>query len=310
MPVLARPLRGFASRRFSSAGKRMPRLDATVPQWLSVRSALAAFGTLLLAACGGGAKPSTPPTSEAVVAQSAPSGSSTPLLAPSTGAQAAPHPTASAAPPPRRSGAPHGLRNHGNTCAVSSVVQLLMHDDLLREQAQRLNANLLLDALHASYHGAPTTAAELDAVYTASVLNEIQRRYSAQEVPGQALDVVTLWSHSEGLGLPLAIVQDPLTEIPSQRAYAGERVFTLHPRGTSPAEQAGYASFADLPDPEQLRGFVYNTTGHYVAYVRIKGQWWRFSDEHLHHANEAEVAALRAQGQCGIAFAVYEPLVP
>ncbi len=199
----------------------------------------------------------------------------------------------------------HGLRNHTNACAIGSVVQLLMHDEPLRQQVLRSHPELGLDLLHAAYHDASKTADEIDAVYASTVLPALRRRYVKRAAPGTLIEAADLWSHAEGLDLPLLFVADPPRDIPQQRREHGERVFGFF--AFSSGDGSGYVNFADLPERDQLRGLVYNAGGHYVAYVRIDGRWWLFNDSQATAVDELRMHRLRAQDGRGVAFVVYQP---
>ena len=240
-----------------------------------VRTLFASLSTVLLAACGGGGDTSDPRTDESMASRQATSAKT------------------------------HGLRNHANTCAIGSVVQLLMHDEALRKQAQRANPELNLDLLSAAYHGNSTTADELDTAYSANVLHPIQARYAKQAAPGSLIEAADLWSHAEGLQLPLYFVADPPRDIPQLRREHGERVFSFYAEGSG--DGSGYVNFADLPERNELRGLVYNASGHYVAYVRIDGRWWLFNDSQAIAVDELRMHRLRATEGCGVAFVVYQP---
>ncbi|OIQ79119.1 ubiquitin carboxyl-terminal hydrolase [mine drainage metagenome] len=241
-----------------------------------VRTLFASLSTVLLAACGGG---DGEDTTGRRVSESATSRQAT-------------------------TGKVHGLRNHTNTCAIGSVVQLLMHDEPLRKQAQRSNPELHLDLLRDAYHGNSNAADELDAVYAANVLHPIQARYAKRAAPGSLIEAADLWSHADGLQLPLYFVADPPREIPLQRREHGERVFGFLAEGSG--DGSGYVNFADLPERDQLRGLVYNAGGHYVAYVRVDGRWWLFNDSQAIAIDELRMHRLRANEGCGVAFVVYE----
>ena len=211
---------------------------------------------------------------------------------------------AQASAAPRTIASPRGLRNHGNTCAIASVMQLLLHDEPLRLAAQRNNPELRLDLLHAAYYDASQTAADVDAAYATGVLHAIQRRYARQAAPGSLIEATDLWAHSEGLALPLQFVADPPRDIPRQRREHRRRVFGFFASGDGSA--SGYVSFADLPMRDELRGLIYNAGGHYLAYVRIDRRWWQFNDGNATTVDEPRMHQLRAQGARGIACAVYQ----
>lgn len=241
------------------------------------RTLLTSLSTALLAACGGGD------------------------AADSTG-RGAETPSRSVQPATRNA---HGLRNHANTCAIGSVVQLLMHDDALRQQVLRSHPELGVDLLHAVYHDASKTEDEIDEVYASRVLPALQSRYAKRAEPGELIEAADLWSHDEGFQLPLFFVADAPRKVPQQRREHGQRVFGFISAGSG--DGSGYVSFTDLPERDQLRGLVYNAGGHYMAFVRVAGRWWMFNDSEANPVDELRMRQLRAQDGRGVAFVVYQP---
>ncbi len=215
-----------------------------------------------------------------------------------------------AAPAPQQ--APRGLRgfhNFGNTCAISSLMQVLMHDADLRRQAQDTHPDAQLDVLHAAYIDDSIDPATFNAIYRYTTLSYLQRHHAARNRRGTVLDVTELWNRTDvGLGLPLDFVMG-IDQIDALRRQ-GQRVigFMLPTTATDEFEgQSGYASYADLLEPNRLRALVVNTGGHFVSYVHIGTQWWYFSDSHLRRVSDEEVRGIRACERGGIVFAVYQP---
>ena len=240
----------------------------TAPFWRKVGALCATLGVLLLASCGGGG-----------------------------GGEPAP-------PPPTTV---RGFANHGQTCAISSVLQVLMHDPELRRTAHAALPEAKLESLHAAYADASTDHGAFDTLYRNTTLAFIQQRHAPVGQPGSALDVTQLWEDTAyGLNLPLSFVTS-IDEIAALRAK-GERVigFVLFDKEPEVGDlPTGYASFTDLPDPDQLSALVVNTGGHFVTYAHIDSQWWELSDASMARVDTAQLQDLVACGRQGIVFAVY-----
>ncbi len=202
-----------------------------------------------------------------------------------------------------------GFANHGNTCAISSLMQVLMHDEGLRQQAHTTHPDAGFDRLHQAYIDDTVDTDTFNTLYRDTALAYIQQRHRPREQPGQILDVSEVWgADNYGLGLELHPIFD-WSEFAAARS-AGARVigFGLHaPGGTHYTDISGYASYADLPEQDKLSALVVNTGGHFVSYVHIGTQWWYFSDSHLSRVSDEQVRGIRTCGRQGIVFAVYQP---
>lgn len=303
----------------------MPRSFATMPPWSRFATTLATSGALLLAACGGGTA-GTGASDANPVPSTAQTASTAPQAPPRQGATTAPQAAPTAVPQtlngqlatPPRYGSKRGLHNLGNNCAIASTVQLLMHDADLREEAQHHVPQLQLDRLYAAYVSEHNTADKLDPIYQPGVVAPIRSLGFDTVRKGAWLDLLNLWTDPKGLGLPLTYVHS-FAEVHLLREYGGQRIFALLPppdaphlpipgvhKDTIPA----YTSFADLPEPEAIQGLIYDTGGHYMAYIRVDDEWWRFNDAAVSRVEAHEMQRLQASGRRGIALVVYQPWVP
>ena len=303
----------------------MPRSFATMPPWCRFGTTLATSGALLLAACGGGTA-GTGASDANPVPSAAQTASTATQAPPGQGATTPPQAAPTAVPltqngqraTPSSYGSKRGLHYRGGNCAIAATVQLLMHDADLRNEAQHHVPQLQLDRLYAAYVSEHNTADELDPIFQSGVVTPIRSLGFDTARQGSWLDIHSLWAHHDGLGLPLIYVGS-FADVHLLRALEGQRIFTLLPPSDVPhlpipgvhkQMVSPYASFADLPDPAEIQGLVYDTGGHYMAYIRIDGEWWRFNGAAVSRVEAHEMQRLQASGRRGIALVVYRPWVP
>jgi hypothetical protein len=199
-------------------------------------------------------------------------------------------------------------------------VQLLMNDAGLRHEAQRLNPHLQLAQLYTAYVSEHNTDDELDPIYQSGVVGPIRSRHLDGTNDGEWLDVVSLWSGRGSLGMPLEFVlaSPSVADELRTRRQAGDRAFAFIqyvPPDYGPSSVVSpptnpYVNFADLPDPEQIQGLIYDTGGHYVAYIRVDGVWWLFNDASVSRVEERTMQQLQACERRGVVIVVYQALMP
>lgn len=211
-----------------------------------------------------------------------------------------------------------GLPNPDNDCFVNATLQLLTHLPGLREVALANLQNAQMAPQHAALQ-------EFLAAYESGSAEQLHDRhhallvqlrqlpgFPAADEPGSLLD---LWANAPdsptpGLDLPSATVVD-LNQM--QNLYAQQhRVFSMGVHQVGQVQTNGPVDYQWLPHPEQLVAMVYNTGGHYIAFLRQHDQWWRLSDAQVQAIDLPQLQGLPIGAGQGFELVIYadEPMGP
>ena len=211
-----------------------------------------------------------------------------------------------------------GLPNDSDNCFVNATVQLLAHFPALREVAL---ANLR--------HGGRTDQADaMAALFTAYAQGtdlEVRDHHAAlltslRGLPnfpaaGEHGSVLELWANapdgaSLGLQLPALAVVEFNQMVQGYQDH--ERVFTMGVPQVGHVATGGPVSYEWLPHAGQLAAMVYNSGGHYIAFVRHQDRWWSLNDSQVQAVDLPHLQGLPIGEGRGFELVIYadEPLGP
>nr|WP_221073366.1 type VI secretion system protein TssM [Burkholderia pseudomallei] len=192
---------------------------------------------------------------------------------------------------------PRGLPNlDGASCFINTALQLAVHssalDDILSNEAVPPAVRTLLEDYDAA------SADALDAQLAAAVAALRATPEVPDSGPGQTLEVM------QALRMPLYDTSS------ANNAKNNADAIRHAPPNTKAFFLNSYPplSYADLPNHDRLVAFDYSTGGHYVAYVKRDGIWYRIDDAQVSAVNEQDLLALPAfnpDGSVSIEFAIY-----
>ncbi|WP_195761753.1 type VI secretion system protein TssM [Burkholderia pseudomallei] len=193
---------------------------------------------------------------------------------------------------------PRGLPNlDGASCFVNTALQLAVHssalDDILSNEAVPPAVRTLLEDYDAA------SADALDAQLAAAVAALRATPEVPDSGPGQTLEVM------QALRMPLYDTSS------ANNATNNADAIRHAPPNTKAFFLNSYPplSYADLPNHDRLVAFDYSTGGHYVAYVKRDGIWYRIDDAQVSAVNEQDLLALPAfnpaNGSVSIEIAIY-----
>ncbi|WP_196333679.1 type VI secretion system protein TssM [Burkholderia mallei] len=193
---------------------------------------------------------------------------------------------------------PRGLPNlDGASCFINTALQLAVHssalDDILSNEAVPPAVRTLLEDYDAA------SADALDAQLAAAVAALRATPEVPDSGPGQTLEVM------QALRMPLYDTSS------ANNATNNADAIRHAPPNTKAFFLNSYPplSYADLPNHDRLVAFDYSTGGHYVAYVKRDGIWYRIDDAQVSAVNEQDLLALPAfnpaNGSVSIEIAIY-----
>nr|WP_221163477.1 type VI secretion system protein TssM [Burkholderia pseudomallei] len=193
---------------------------------------------------------------------------------------------------------PRGLPNlDGASCFINTALQLAVHssalDDILSNEAVPPAVRTLLEDYDAA------SADALDAQLAAAVAALRATPEVPDSGPGQTLEVM------QALRMPLYDTSS------ANNAKNNADAIRHAPPNTKAFFLNSYPplSYADLPNHDRLVAFDYSTGGHYVAYVKRDGIWYRIDDAQVSAVNEQDLLALPAfnpaNGSVSIEIAIY-----
>ncbi|WP_425128887.1 type VI secretion system protein TssM [Burkholderia pseudomallei] len=192
---------------------------------------------------------------------------------------------------------PRGLPNlDGASCFINTALQLAVHssalDDILSNEAVPPAVRTLLEDYDAA------SADALDAQLAAAFAALRATPEVPDSGPGQTLEVM------QALRMPLYDTSS------ANNATNNADAIRHAPPNTKAFFLNSYPplSYADLPNHDRLVAFDYSTGGHYVAYVKRDGIWYRIDDAQVSAVNEQDLLALPAfnpDGSVSIEFAIY-----
>ncbi|WP_195762285.1 type VI secretion system protein TssM [Burkholderia pseudomallei] len=192
---------------------------------------------------------------------------------------------------------PRGLPNlDGASCFINTALQLAVHssalDDILSNEAVPPAVRTLLEDYDAA------SADALDAQLAAAFAALRATPEVPDSGPGQTLEVM------QALRMPLYDTSS------ANNAKNNADAIRHAPPNTKAFFLNSYPplSYADLPNHDRLVAFDYSTGGHYVAYVKRDGIWYRIDDAQVSAVNEQDLLALPAfnpDGSVSIEFAIY-----
>nr|WP_221077948.1 Ig-like domain-containing protein [Burkholderia pseudomallei] len=193
---------------------------------------------------------------------------------------------------------PRGLPNlDGASCFINTALQLAVHssalDDILSNEAVPPAVRTLLEDYDAA------SADALDAQLAAAVAALRATPEVPDSGPGHTLEVM------QALRMPLYDTNS------ANNATNNADAIRHAPPNTKAFFLNSYPplSYADLPNHDRLVAFDYSTGGHYVAYVKRDGIWYRIDDAQVSAVNEQDLLALPAfnpaNGSVSIEIAIY-----
>ncbi|WP_415858287.1 type VI secretion system protein TssM [Burkholderia pseudomallei] len=192
---------------------------------------------------------------------------------------------------------PRGLPNlDGASCFINTALQLAVHssalDDILSNDAVPPAVRTLLEDYDAA------SADALDAQLAAAVAALRATPEVPDSGPGQTLEVM------QALRMPLYDTSSANNATNNADAirHAPPNIKAFFLNSYPPL------SYADLPNHDRLVAFDYSTGGHYVAYVKRDGIWYRIDDAQVSAVNEQDLLALPAfnpDGSVSIEIAIY-----
>nr|WP_221077507.1 type VI secretion system protein TssM [Burkholderia pseudomallei] len=178
---------------------------------------------------------------------------------------------------------PRGLPNLDRaSCFINTALQLAVHssalDDILSNEAVPPAVRTLLEDYDAA------SADALDAQLAAAVAALRATPEVPDSGPGQTLEVM------QALRMPLYDTSS------ANNATNNADAIRHAPPNTKAFFLNSYPplSYADLPNHDRLVAFDYSTGGHYVAYVKRDGIWYRIDDAQVSAVNEQDLLALPA----------------
>ncbi|WP_218644177.1 Ig-like domain-containing protein [Burkholderia pseudomallei] len=192
---------------------------------------------------------------------------------------------------------PRGLPNlDGASCFINTALQLAVHssalDDILSNEAVPPAVRTLLEDYDAA------SADALDAQLAAAVAALRAMPEVTDSGAGRTLEVM------HALRMPLYDASS------ANNATNNADAIRHAPPNTKAFFLNSYPplSYADLPNHDRLVAFDYSTGGHYVAYVKRDGIWYRIDDAQVSAVNEQDLLALPAfnpDGSVSIEIAIY-----
>lgn len=200
-----------------------------------------------------------------------------------------------------------GLPDLGYTSQISAILQLLVHDRQLGDEAAHNQPALGLAQFMAAYRNSDAQAIDSALKF---VVEQLHRESGS--VPGQqATRFFTLWEAPAsdtppGLGLPL-VSAGSAQDIRHDLAQTEQRVFRIVRKpGSSPfAEDA--LSYARLPERERVSALVYAVHGVYSVYLRQGDHWIRVSDSTVRWRSDDELSVLASDTHAGLVMVIYQP---
>ena len=197
-----------------------------------------------------------------------------------------------------------GLPNLGATCFVNAALQVIAHSPTLRARAAANWPQLGLEAFFQAYD-----SGQPQALLTAlqGVVGALRASAGYASCAG-AGSLASLWDNGlaadpPGLALGAYSVTDP-AQIPQQLAQ-GQREFLMAVAQVAGTVTGGPLDYASLASPQRLQALVYNTGGHYVAYLSQAGSWYALDDAQVSAVTPQALAALPIGLGVGFELAVY-----
>ncbi|NTY40147.1 peptidase [Burkholderia diffusa] len=191
---------------------------------------------------------------------------------------------------------PRGLPNLGNSCFINTALQLAVHSPALDEILSDNDVPSAVRTLLENYDAASTEELDTQLQTAVAALRAMTGIPGSQ--PGFTLDVL------QALRMPLYGVSSA-----SNATNATNAILHAPPNTKAFWLNSYPLTYADLPNRDRLVAFDYNTGGHYVAYVKRGGIWYRIDDAQVSAVTEQHLLALPAfnpdSGSVAIEIAIY-----
>ncbi|KVP61624.1 hypothetical protein WJ92_08530 [Burkholderia ubonensis] len=183
---------------------------------------------------------------------------------------------------------PRGLPDLGNTCFINTALQLVVRSTERDAVIANETVDPAIRTLLEFYATAPSV--KLDEALSSAVDALRKRLEFSDGGSGFTVDVL------RALGVRLYPASDA-AEI--NNALSNSTVFQLNGMPLA---------YKELPSRDRLVAFDFNTGGHYVAYVKRGGDWYRIDDAQVTSVTEENLNMLPAYNSGGgltIEIAIY-----
>lgn len=182
----------------------------------------------------------------------------------------------------------NGLDDLGNVSHINSVLQIIISDSKLRADTISNNPRAPFNQLFTAYDNHDTVQLKsvhkqiVDYIYSLSGM-------TPRGVTGSPLEVLSGDRYSyNGLGLNYAAITPPITT--SSDYYSSGSLFAFYNSYSSHVT----VSYADIPEPNKIRGFIYNIGDHYVSYISGVNNWYQIDDDKVSVVSEEYLQRLPA----------------